>query len=1033
MYPWSLRNGLLVLPTRRIGTRQRLNILSIGCSRRWYEGLRRGRKGSNIWGVGDVKGHLEADHAAAEKISATGLFGPNGHKLGDRGRVNIVSQPLVDDIVSYVGREWADRHHGCDLIDLYPGVGVWSTALHDLLQPRSHVLFEPDDLYKPMLEPLLARPGCKLIPESGIIWSQLRKALSPKHLPHQREQAADEPYTRNDTLLVTANVGFFPKKKWVSHRSIAALTLYQLATLVPMRDLFYKYGLVRILVWCCDDEKMALAPVTMQARVRSSLEAELNTEWIHHVAFVDPSPPWTPTFARTLPLVARSFAKVLERMNKAGLHIPRHRLGPLEREVADYGLSFVLDEMVQGRRHINTASGTMQELDELKARAAELNSDEQVRMRRLTYQKDVKIRSYLKHISLCHEFLGVINTYANEGEERGAAAEEEFKNLLAKKLPSYELTAWNVFRDNYLSVEHFPIGYWDKRPYEPLRANPREFFPNVPLSLLDMQPKAPHALMNPFTDSPERPHLAGEVLLKYIFSREGADLDHILSQIWFGAAEAIKEGTPSLRNPAKGGIPLSGSLSLSARQLTSETFIDMLDAYLKWPFRPTYTELIARVDVFGLSEEELEAASKHQEQIARKKMKSRVNGENYEEDDGRSHGQGEVEDESPSDLTIDIDSTSEVKSIPKYLVPTPPAPGKRGNIGTVLGRKINKPMKRAKYVGTQPSIVQSKADILSELVGKGIVTKDMSQDKVDNMVAVGAARISSLRSGLHNIYRKRVTSAGFKPLSSVQTSAAKRNAMVALGLCIQSAAKTLTSKIKRDELTLEVIEKKLLNSCRRTGAKQKEGRERHQRYMGEGFSSKSALARVRKEMREELEVEAKGAAKIIKEIMDTDFGQMSAQDIANMMGRRHGIQVNKDHFDGENSEAVSTKRRPRGYKVPQNYAQNLQEIVSSLEGDEEFEKRHGKKKGRVGRKRLFDNVENAVGDNVEEEGEGNGRRRHKPENKTAEGKDDIEEENSAKCTRRKSRKGIDVEEVDTEEDKLAKQSQLMPRKIKMED
>src|ERR1700677_3313119 len=100
-----------------------------------------------------------------------------------------------------------EKHIGCDIIDLNPGPGVWSSALHDFLKPRTHILMEPDHAsYKPLLKPLLDAEGStyKFIPKSGVIWSSLQEALSPELLPCQKtldhgDSRLEEP---NHTLLL---------------------------------------------------------------------------------------------------------------------------------------------------------------------------------------------------------------------------------------------------------------------------------------------------------------------------------------------------------------------------------------------------------------------------------------------------------------------------------------------------------------------------------------------------------------------------------------------------------------------------------------------------------------------------------------------------------------------------------------------------------------------------------------------------------------------------------------------------------------
>ncbi|KLU90871.1 hypothetical protein MAPG_09396 [Magnaporthiopsis poae ATCC 64411] len=178
----------------------------------------------------------------------------------DSARVNIVSEKLCSDVIDYMAPS-LERHKGCDIIDLYPGVGLFSTALSDFLQPRSHILMEPDHLaYTPFLQPLLDRPGTVLVPESGVVWSKLSRILTPEFLPHQVPRQPGAPPERNDTLLVIANINFSPKKKLGQFASLGNLLLYQFIQSIAPGSLFQKYGLVRMLLWCGIEEKRTLLP-----------------------------------------------------------------------------------------------------------------------------------------------------------------------------------------------------------------------------------------------------------------------------------------------------------------------------------------------------------------------------------------------------------------------------------------------------------------------------------------------------------------------------------------------------------------------------------------------------------------------------------------------------------------------------------------------------------------------------------------------------------------------------------------------------
>jgi transcription factor 1 len=227
-----------------------------------------------------------------------------------------------------------EKHVGCDIIDLNPGPGIWSSAIHDFLKPRTHVLMEPDDaLYRPLLQPLLDAEGStyKLIPKSGVVWAFLQQALSPELLPHQKVREPGDPRLeeQNDTLLVLANLGYYPKKPYRGFSSISSLVIYQLLSAARSHSLFHKYGLIRMLIWVEDEEKKMVLPRSIVNRRKSSVEAEVTCGDIFEVAS---STDAVGVSLRDHNLDLESSMAVLKRMDEAGIKTPKNRQGALEME-----------------------------------------------------------------------------------------------------------------------------------------------------------------------------------------------------------------------------------------------------------------------------------------------------------------------------------------------------------------------------------------------------------------------------------------------------------------------------------------------------------------------------------------------------------------------------------------------------------------------------------------------------------------------------------------------------------------------------
>ncbi|KAJ3556895.1 hypothetical protein NPX13_g10040 [Xylaria arbuscula] len=301
----------------------------------------RGRPSTTAPSTVPIKPILQPHGPVAEQLAATGLWdrilrtsrakaadastkirSPKkaSKPVGDKSRVNVVSDKLCDDILSYIGPS-LERHRGCDVIDLFPGAGLWSSKLHQFLEPRSHLLLEPDaELYKPFLQPLLDQPGTTLIPKSGIIWRELNSVLTPEFLPHQT--IPDDITARNDTLLVTANLCLHPKKRFLRFDSIARLVLHQFIDAPRTGTLFQRYGLVRMLIWATPEDMASFLPRTIQKRRRQAIECDFTLEWMQEVCGKELASEY---YIRDEAIDQASLAATIERMRAANLEMPAGR------------------------------------------------------------------------------------------------------------------------------------------------------------------------------------------------------------------------------------------------------------------------------------------------------------------------------------------------------------------------------------------------------------------------------------------------------------------------------------------------------------------------------------------------------------------------------------------------------------------------------------------------------------------------------------------------------------------------------------
>ncbi|XXH02077.1 hypothetical protein Hte_008442 [Hypoxylon texense] len=515
---------------------------------------------------------------------------------GDKTRINIVSEKLCDDIFSYVGSS-LDRHKGCDILDIYPGAGLWSRKLHDYLQPRSHILMEPDaEFYKPFLKPLLDQPNTTLVPASGLIWRELSSILTPEYLPHQVPADATQLAQRNDTLLVTANVAFHPKKRFLTFESIAQLVMYQFIEAIRAGKIFQRYGLVRMLIWARHDDKYSLLPKVMQKHKKQAIETELSCEWVREVCGREgPDSVW---FVRDNAIDSHSALATWRRMQAAKSKIPKGRASEGLKQAR---LTRLRKPKVPGTTLPVFKRPYREALDELEATHREqiftVGSAKYKTMQKYRWRAAWEERKHRQMLDLISELDAITALYKS-----GEASPEEIKRLGAEweaKLqdnPNGFIEEFVTYKDNlHYYRQDPPILHWDRRPYDLMTVQPDEFFPNVQCSLLDIQPKAVHPLLRQTGPKSNRAADCFELILTSMMGHSTLPVGQTLDALMPGAADYILPRWKSAKDVDRGGVAVNTRHSeLTPRMLNAPQWEELLELWMEWPFRPEFHELVGR-------------------------------------------------------------------------------------------------------------------------------------------------------------------------------------------------------------------------------------------------------------------------------------------------------------------------------------------------------------------------------------------------------------------------------------------------------
>ncbi|KAH7028849.1 uncharacterized protein B0I36DRAFT_244426 [Microdochium trichocladiopsis] len=521
----------------------------------------------------------------------------------DKTRVNITAEDLCDDIIRYVGSD-LERHRGCDIIDLYPGTGVWSSKLNEFLKPRTHILMEPDDkFYEPFLKPLLDKEGTILVPKSGILWKDLNQVLTPEYLPHQEVREGEDLLKRNDTLLVTANLAFHPKKKYNRFDSVAKLVFHQFIDSIRTSSLFQKYGQVRMLIWARVDDTQGLLPRHVQKRKKLAITTELYCEWVREVcSLYAPDPSW---YGRDYNLDTYMTVNVIKKMEEAGMTLPAKRepkmFSEIKKELAD-GVEVDAPGTAVPiyRRTFTHALESLESLeasDKIKKDSPEYNTLANHRYRQSSEEKKqdqaLQLSQALDNLQKRAHGMEASGTYTTEAaqklaDEWDAKLRDCFRSLLVE-FPPYRSNMHLVRQDP-------PVLHWDRKVYEPIAVRESDFFPRVECNLLDIQPKPVHPLIRQAGPNSNRGGDVMEHIMSYMLLSGSQPIDRVLNSMWPGAAEYILPRWTSVRDPAQGGVPhIPHKLAaLTPRLLNARQWEQLLELWMEWPFRPDFPELISR-------------------------------------------------------------------------------------------------------------------------------------------------------------------------------------------------------------------------------------------------------------------------------------------------------------------------------------------------------------------------------------------------------------------------------------------------------
>ncbi|KAL8657597.1 MAG: hypothetical protein Q9226_001761 [Calogaya cf. arnoldii] len=549
----------------------------------------------------------------------------HGMRSGARkanARTDIVSPQLCDsdDALARLAPS-LQKYKGCTIIDINPGIGLWSSKIHDIVKPRQHILAElPSSPFLAHLEPLVKQPSSryKLVELPPLEAWESERYVADGLLPAFDTQHSTEP---NQSILFLANTAYPSGRRRAYPRT--HLKVLSWATDMASRINFHAGGPVRMLLWCPEKEATPILPPNLTLRTKMSLLLEMTCE-IEEIVSADQSLAYKQK-KRDQVLERFSGKRVAKLMEESGVSTPPGRETSVQAQIREA----VGESNSEGAGSEENATSTRtrgwhQELEVLRQEFQDVPSSPKGKYMGLSKEllENPKFARFLaldRNLRHAQKRTGLVQDLVQEQAEIDAldlqahdpnmeesqritalAKLEQRKKQLRERLDNTKgkitRDEFEFFRDDKKAYSlNPPLLLWDRRSAEPLKAYKEEFYPEVNLCLLDIQPR--HPIPYPMTGGQL---MFLRMLMTTLWYKQKDNLT-VLDRIAPGAFDAVTSKVPALTDPTRGGE--RDIRDLSIQRLTPEMAYGLTKAWFDWPLRPNLADLLHRG---GLADDELE-------------------------------------------------------------------------------------------------------------------------------------------------------------------------------------------------------------------------------------------------------------------------------------------------------------------------------------------------------------------------------------------------------------------------------------------
>lgn len=380
-----------------------------------------------------------------------------------------------------------------DILDLWPGAGILSSRINDLLRPRRHILLEPAlKSFGQFLEPLAASNPCYTLEQMDVYSQTNWSGVFNRLLPEQQPLPSKEPgkLKNNNTLLVIANPAV--PNSILNHYTPARWWGAVMEDCLNQSGL-HEYGSVRILALMPQVEARIVLPQTMADRNRPALLTESVALRTIEVAGCQEDLSWIglkgiDLYNKIGEQVSQR-SKDLNTVTPTGRETPTIRFAPAHPRPTKNSLPHTPRIGTEWHDNLTKKMKSLDKKVASKARTALGADNKAAYYRQLTIEKQLAIDDKMNELAALAASTNTPTSDLHKLDEQIGTLSKELAELIGTIHYSVLRTKDRLLDEGRAgricdtNSEDAPL-LWDRRPFEPLSIDINELYPREPTSIL---------------------------------------------------------------------------------------------------------------------------------------------------------------------------------------------------------------------------------------------------------------------------------------------------------------------------------------------------------------------------------------------------------------------------------------------------------------------------------------------------------------------------------------------------------------------